>query len=182
MSIRDLVPPRRIAWRSSPQPPAGDLPPITLITPCLDRAGLVGMAIESAWAQGYPALRHIVVDGGSTDGTLDVLAGYPNVEVVAQRSKGSHPAMNEGLARADGEVVAFLNTDDLLLPGVLQAAGRAFAEYAAYATEVIEDRRRNPQDDLITLLAGAKDRGVLRTSSEDAPPAWTPSRASTTTS
>jgi cytochrome P450 family 142 subfamily A polypeptide 1 len=52
---------------------------------------------------------------------------------------------------------------------VVAKAGRAYAEYAAYATEVIEDRRRNPQDDLITILAGAKDRGVLKSSSGDAP-------------
>ncbi len=104
------------------------LPKITLVTPCLNRADLVGMAIESAWTQGYPALRQIVVDGGSTDGTLAALARHPEIEVVAQRSQGSHPAMNEGLARADGEVVGFLNTDDLLLPGALHAAGRAFAD------------------------------------------------------
>lgn len=97
------------------------------MTPCLNRADLVEMAIESAWAQGYPGLRQIVVDGGSTDGTPAVLARHPEIEVVAQRSQGSHPAMNEGLARADGEVVGFLNTDDLLLPGSLHVAGRAFA-------------------------------------------------------
>jgi cytochrome P450 family 142 subfamily A polypeptide 1 len=59
---------------------------------------------------------------------------------------------------------------------VAARAGKAFAEYAAYATEVIEDRRRNPQDDLITILAGAKDRGVLKASSEYAPPGMDPSQ------
>jgi cytochrome P450 family 142 subfamily A polypeptide 1 len=72
---------------------------------------------------------------------------------------------------SDDMIAAEGNLGDL---EVAARAGRAFAEYAAYATEVIEDRRRNPQDDLITLLAGAKDRGVLRTSSEDAPPGMDP--------
>lgn len=117
-----------IPWRARPRPAEAGLPAVTLVTPCLNRVDFVEAAIRSARHQGYPGLRQVVVDGGSTDGTLAVLARHPEIEVVAQRSQGSHPAMNEGLTRADGEVIGFLNTDDLLLPGALHAAGRAFAD------------------------------------------------------
>jgi glycosyltransferase involved in cell wall biosynthesis len=134
LSIRDLDPLRTIRWRA----PSGSgieagLPDITLITPSLNRAGLVGMAIDSAWSQGYPRLHQIIVDGGSTDGSREVIARYPQVEFVPQRSIGSHQAMNEGLAVTSTEIVAFLNTDDLLLPGVLALAGRRFRDDPALA-------------------------------------------------
>ncbi len=83
--------------------------------------------IASVQAQAYPNLRQIVVDGGSGDGTLELLARHPSIRVVRQVSRGSHEAMNEGLPLVDTAIVAFLNTDDLLLPGVLARAGEAFA-------------------------------------------------------
>lgn len=83
--------------------------------------------IDSAQAQGYPNLRHIVVDGGSRDGTLAVLERHPAIQVIHQLSRGSHEAMNEGLPLVETPIVTFLNTDDLLLPGALVLAGEAFA-------------------------------------------------------
>lgn len=126
MSIRDFSGSRPI--RLGPGPAAGPgLPAITLMTPSLNRADLIGAMIESAGAQGYPNLRHIVVDGGSDDGTLAVLERHPEIRVVRQVSRGSHEAMNEGLPLVETPIVTFLNTDDLLLPGALVCAGEAFA-------------------------------------------------------
>lgn len=126
MSIRDLPETRTIPW-GIVEPAAGaDLPAITLLTPCLNRADLIEAMLRSVAAQHYPGLRHIVVDGGSTDGTLDVLARHASVTVARQVSRGSHEAMNEGLPLVETPVVGFLNTDDLLLPGVLRRAGEAF--------------------------------------------------------
>lgn len=111
----------------SPEPPACRLPSLSIITPALNRAEWIEAAIRSVIAQGYPALQHIVVDGGSTDGTLERLARFPGLTVLGGPDKNSHDAMNKGLRAATGEIVGFLNTDDLYPPGALAAVGRRFA-------------------------------------------------------
>ncbi|UKJ78176.1 glycosyltransferase family 2 protein [Azospirillum brasilense] len=102
-------------------------PAFTIITPCLNRAGLVAEAVESVLAQDGMAVEHIVVDGGSTDGTLDVLARYPHLRVLTGPDRGVYDAINRGLAVARGSVIGHLNSDDLLLPGALTAIARALA-------------------------------------------------------
>ena len=105
-----------------------DLPRITIVTPCFNGARYIGEAIESLRRQAYPDLEHIVMDAGSTDGTLALLGGFPDVRIVSEPDEGAHDAMNKGVARAQGEVIGFLNTDDLYPDGLLLAVGQAFAE------------------------------------------------------
>ena len=104
------------------------LPSISLVTPSLNQASFVRATLESALAQGYPGLDLFVQDGGSTDGTLEILAEYaPRVPFVSEADGGQAQAINRGLKRARGEVVGYLNSDDVLLPGALVAVGEAFA-------------------------------------------------------
>lgn len=106
-----------------------DAPLISIITPSYNRAGMIAAAIESVRAQDYPRWEHIIVDGGSTDGTLEVLARYPHLRVVSEPDRGMYDAINKGLRLARGEVVAWLNTDDLYPPGALAVVAETFARY-----------------------------------------------------
>ncbi len=87
---------------------------ISVITVCFNSQATIERAIESVVAQQWPAVEHIVIDGGSTDGTLAILERFkPHLAaLVSEPDKGIYDAMNKGLARATGEVVCFLNADD----------------------------------------------------------------------
>ncbi len=78
-------------------------------------------------AQGWPDLEHIVVDGGSTDRTLDLVRGAPQTRVVSEPDEGLYDAINKGVRLATGDAIGFLNADDLLEPGALEAIAAGFA-------------------------------------------------------
>jgi glycosyltransferase involved in cell wall biosynthesis len=100
---------------------------ISIITPCLNRAEFITDAIGSVLRQDHPHVEHLVMDGGSTDGTLQVLGGHPHVQVHSQPDDGIYDALNKGLPLTQGEVVGFLNTDDMYEDGVFGAVAAAFA-------------------------------------------------------
>lgn len=103
-------------------------PRFSIVTPCLNRAATIGAAIESVLAQGHHAVEHIIVDGGSTDGTAAVLARYPHLTVIRETDRNLYDAINKGLRVARGEVIGLLNSDDLYAPGAFAAAEAAFAD------------------------------------------------------
>ena len=104
------------------------LPRISLVTPTLDQASFLPATIESVLSQGYPDLDYFVQDGGSTDGTVEILRSKGDrVPFVSEKDGGQADAINRALRRATGEVLGYLNSDDLLLPGALRAVGEAFA-------------------------------------------------------
>ena len=102
------------------------LPRITIITPSLNRAGLIGQAIESVIVQGYPDLEHIVMDAGSTDGTASVLGTYPHLITRIEPDCGLYDAINKGLQIASGEIIGLLNSDDHYERGIFSEIGRIF--------------------------------------------------------
>ena len=98
-------------------------PAITIVTPCLNRVETVAAAIESVRDQDFDAeVDHIIIDGGSTDGTLEVLARYPHLTVISERDKNLYDAINKGIGRARASIVGLLNTDDVYTPGALRKA------------------------------------------------------------
>ena len=105
------------------------LPSITVVTPCLNAAATIEAALESVRSQGYPDVEHVVVDGGSTDGTVEILERAEGVRFISEPDRGLSDAMNKGIAMANNEAIGWLNADDRYEPGALLAAGRAFAEH-----------------------------------------------------
>jgi glycosyltransferase involved in cell wall biosynthesis len=103
-------------------------PSFSIITACLNRAGRVGRAVESVLSQNYPAVEHIIVDGGSSDGTLEVLAHYPQLRVLSEPDRNLYDAINKGLRIAQGDVIGLLNSDDAYAPGALATAAEHFAD------------------------------------------------------
>jgi glycosyltransferase involved in cell wall biosynthesis len=95
-------------------------PSISVIIPTYNRAGKLKEAIDSVLAQDYDDFELIVVDDGSTDDTLQILKAYgAKVKVIRQRNQGVSAARNRGIAAASGGLMAFLDSDDLWLPGKL---------------------------------------------------------------
>ena len=101
---------------------------VSIATPCLNSERFIRETIESVAAQDYPHIEHIVVDGGSTDGTLEILAQYPGLAVLTGRDRGTADAINRGFREARGEYFAYLNADDVLLPGAISAAVTALED------------------------------------------------------
>ncbi len=89
-------------------------PLVTVITVCYNSANTLERALKSVAMQDWPNVEHIVIDGASTDDTLDILKCYKKhlAYVVSEQDNGIYDAMNKGLARATGDVVCFLNADD----------------------------------------------------------------------
>ncbi len=106
------------------------LPKISVITPSLNQGDFIGQTIESVLNQEYPKLEYIIMDGGSTDNTLEVLEKYEDrIYWRSERDRCQSHAMNKGLELVSGEVVAFLNSDDLYEPGALLTVGNFFANH-----------------------------------------------------
>ena len=114
-------------------------PPISIITPSYNQGQFIEETIRSVLLQGYPNLEYIVVDGGSTDRTVDVIRQYePWITYwVSEPDQGQAHAINKGLAVATGEVFNWINSDDVLLPNALFTIAGAFAGYDAVAGPVI---------------------------------------------
>jgi glycosyltransferase involved in cell wall biosynthesis len=92
-------------------------PSVSVIMAAYDAAGFVGAALESVVAQDWQPLEVVVVDDGSTDGTGDVVAAFPQVRCLRQENRGPAAARNAALAASTGALVAVLDSDDLMPPG-----------------------------------------------------------------
>lgn len=105
------------------------LPKISIITPSYNQGQYIDETIVSIIGQGYGNLEYIVIDGGSTDNTLEVLKKHEQhiSYWVSEKDKGQSDAINKGLKKATGDIVAWLNSDDIYAPGVLDAVAAAFS-------------------------------------------------------
>jgi glycosyltransferase involved in cell wall biosynthesis len=101
------------------------LPLVSVVTPSLNQGRYIEETIRSVAEQEYPFVEHVVVDGGSTDGTLDVLRRHPHVRWISEPDAGQADAIAKGFRIASGEILAWLNSDDLYLPGAISAAVEA---------------------------------------------------------
>lgn len=107
------------------------LPRITLVTPSYQQAAFLAGTIKSVVDQAYPSLEYLVYDGGSTDGSVEIIAAHSNVIDYWQSRPdgGQSAAINAGWARATGEILGWLNSDDQLAEGALRRVGRLFVDH-----------------------------------------------------
>lgn len=107
-------------------------PRISVIIPSFNHGAYIEHALQSVIAQQYPDLELIVIDGGSTDGTVAILERYAGAirHWQSRRDRGPSDALNTGFARATGAILGFLNADDFYLPGCLMCIARAFVSCA----------------------------------------------------
>jgi glycosyltransferase involved in cell wall biosynthesis len=103
-------------------------PKVSVVTPSFNQGAYIEETMLSVLHQDYPNLEYVVIDGGSTDGTMDVVDRYRNrlTYVVSERDNGQSHAINKGMAIASGNLLTWLNSDDMLEPGALAAAALAF--------------------------------------------------------
>jgi glycosyltransferase involved in cell wall biosynthesis len=102
---------------------------ISVVTPSFNGIHTIRATIGSVAEQDYPHVEHIVVDGGSTDGTIEILKSYPRLIWVSEKDAGHYHAMDKGTRMASGDVVAILNADDCYRPGVLSEVSAAFEKH-----------------------------------------------------
>lgn len=95
-------------------------PKISIITPSFNQRRFIEETIKSVLLQDYPDFEHIIIDGGSTDGTKEILKKYPHLKVICEPDNGQAEAVNKGFKIATGEIFGWINSDDTYLPSVLK--------------------------------------------------------------
>ena len=112
------------------------MPLVSIVTPSFNQGRFLRRTIESVLGQDYPHIEYIVCDGGSTDESLDILQSYgEQFHWHSESDRGQSHAINKGLRQARGDILAYLNSDDVLLPGAIASVARHF--------------QRRPDSDLI---------------------------------
>ncbi|BAT55545.1 family 2 glycosyl transferase [Nostoc sp. NIES-3756] len=106
-------------------------PRISIITPSYNQGNFIEETIRSVIQQGYPNLEYIIIDGGSTDNTVEIIKQYEQwiTYWVSEPDNGQTHAINKGLAKATGEIIAYLNSDDYYLPGTLFKVAEHFRQF-----------------------------------------------------
>jgi glycosyltransferase involved in cell wall biosynthesis len=123
--------PLRVPTKYPCAEPPSPAPAISIVTPSFQQGRYLGRTLYSVVSQQYPALEYVVQDGGSSDGTLDVLQRFGPLLArwASEPDDGQADAINRGFAHTLGEIMGWLNSDDLLLPGSLAYVARYFAEH-----------------------------------------------------
>jgi len=107
------------------------LPSISVITPTLNQAGFIRETLDSVLGQDYPNLEYLVIDGGSSDGTKDILDSYgERIRWMELGEEGQSSAINTGWRETSGEILAWINSDDTYAPGALMAVGEYLQQNA----------------------------------------------------
>ena len=106
-------------------------PKISLVTPVFNSARYLEATFRSVLSQGYPNLEYIVIDGGSTDGSLDILRNYESQlhSWISERDRGMYAAINKGFAQSSGELMGWISATDMLHAGSLFVVGSVFRTF-----------------------------------------------------
>jgi glycosyltransferase involved in cell wall biosynthesis len=147
---------------------SGSLPRVTVVTPSFNQGEFLEETIRSVLLQGYSNLEYIVMDGGSTDSSVEIIRKYTDhlSYWTSQKDGGAADAIRQGFERATGTILAYLNSDDVFLPGAIQHLVRRIEATAAdvvygntYWTDdqsrVVAERRQTPFSRLALFYGGA---------------------------
>ncbi|MGC8536466.1 MAG: glycosyltransferase family 2 protein [Rhizomicrobium sp.] len=140
------------------------LPRISVVTPSFNHAQFLAAAMDSVLSQNYPGLEYIVMDGGSKDGSADIIRARAGKLAYWQSEPdgGQASALNAGLARATGDIIGWLNSDDLYSVGTLEKVGRYFAEHPDTMLLYGDCLTINEYDRVLNVIRpGAYDNGRM---------------------
>lgn len=116
---------------------------ISVITVSFNQSQWIEECIRSVYEQNYPNVEHIIVDGGSNDGTVEILKKYPHLLWTSEPDEGQSDALNKGFRKATGDIIAWVNSDDAMCEGSLEAIDRFFSEnpdkYVVVGNQVLID-------------------------------------------
>ncbi len=132
------------------------LPKFSIVTPSLNQATYLEQNIKSVLAQNYPFVEHIIIDGGSQDGTIQILKRYPHLVWVSEPDQGQASALNKGFRKATGEIIGWLNADDTYLPDIFHLVARSFEG----PENMVSFGDANEVDEIGNILRARKSRGV----------------------
>lgn len=106
-----------------------NLPKFSIITPSFNQGRYIRETIDSVQNQSYPNIEHIVIDGGSTDETVSILKSYPHLQWVSESDKGQSDALNKGFAKATGDIIGWVNSDDWYPENIFHDVAQALEEH-----------------------------------------------------
>ncbi len=127
---------------------------VSIVTPSYNQAAYLERTLCSVLYQGYPELEYLVVDGASTDGSVDIIRRYADRLAwwTSEKDSGQAEAINKGMQRARGEIVAWLNSDDVFLPGAIAGAVKAFAAHPQAVMVYGDTRAIDAQGQTLNVL------------------------------
>ena len=136
-------------------------PKISIVTPSFNQAEYLEETIKSVLSQNYPNLEYIIIDGGSTDGSVEIIKKYADrlAYWVSEPDKGHGDALNKGFQHSTGEIMAWLNSDDLYFPWTLNAVSEIFSahpevEWLTTEKKIVVDKNGNETCRFIFLNFG----------------------------
>ena len=124
-----------------------DFPLISIVTPSLNQGMYIEDNIKSVLSQNYPHFEHIIIDGGSEDGTIDILKKYKHLIWVSESDRGQAEAVNKGFKKANGEIIGWLNSDDCYEPDafftIVQELNKTKGKHIVFADCNVIDEKGN---------------------------------------
>lgn len=142
---------------------ASKWPRITIITPSFNQGEFIEETIKSILNQNYPNLEYFIVDGGSTDNTLDVIRKYEDrIDWwVSEPDRGQSHSINKGLKRATGEIINFINSDDMLFPHALRRVAQCYLKYSGKVELIAGANARISSEGKILRISSPPSRMAL---------------------
>ncbi len=143
-------------------------PKLSIITPSFNQGAFLERTIRSVLDQGYPNLEYVVVDGGSSDNSVEIIKRYSDQLAwwVSEPDEGQTEAINKGIERTSGEIVAYINSDDYYMPGAFEKAIGALessgASWVAGAAVDIDEERPDTEVRVLRPVPPRTHEGRLR--------------------
>jgi len=128
---------------------------ISIITPCFNSIKYIEQSIRNVQDQNYANVEHIIIDGGSVDGTVDILMKYPHLKWISEPDEGQSDAMNKGFELSTGDIIGYLNSDDYFFPKAFETVIPHFEKGAEFVMGKVlisyEDGSYRLNDPKVTL-------------------------------